>query len=392
MEIRTITVGAREEDLGKVALAAQRARTRLELAGYRVQTLRLALSLVSNRCGDLVSIARGVEQSALDAGFEYVSLGPLDARLSQLPDAIAATQWVFASAQMLGSDGGLRRDVIAAAADAIVAIAAATPNGFGNLRFAALANIAPGAPFFPSAFHDAGEPWLAVGPESAALAVQAVDEQQRAVHEEQRTGTLGLSLAAERALPYLTTLIEQHDAQISAALAGFESETGVRFTGCDWSLAPRPGPSCSIGAAIEALSGVPFGSWGTLAAIRGLTTAVRQAQVHQLGFSGVMLPVIEDSTLAQRSIEGRYTLRDLLAFSAVCGTGLDTVPLPGDISSSQIAGVLLEVAALSAALHKPLTARLMPMPGLQPGAMTTLMLSGNPQFATYFCAARAISL
>jgi hypothetical protein len=47
--------------------------------------------------------------------------------------------------------------------------------------------------------------------------------------------------------------------------------------------------------------------------------------------------------------------------------GLDTVPLPGDISRESLAGILLDVAALAVRLNKPLTARLMPMPGLAAG-------------------------
>ncbi len=171
-------------------------------------------------------------------------------------------------------------------------------------------------------------------------------------------------------LTRLTALIEEHDAQIAAALEGLEAETGVRFAGCDWSLAPHPDADRSIGAAIEALSGVPFGDWGTLVAVRGLTSAIQAARVTRLGFSGVMLPVLEDATLARRNAAGHYTLRDLLAFSAVCGTGLDTIPLPGDTTAEQIARVLAEVAAISAALRKPLTARLLPIPGLQAGSMT----------------------
>ena len=83
-----------------------------------------------------------------------------------------------------------------------------------------------------------------------------------------------------------------------------------------------------------------------------------------------MLPVLEDAVLAQRNAEERYGWRDLLAFSAVCGTGLDTIPLPGDTFTEQIEGMLAEVAALAGALRKPLTARLMPIPGLRAGDMT----------------------
>jgi hypothetical protein len=54
----------------------------------------------------------------------------------------------------------------------------------------------------------------------------------------------------------------------------------------------------------------------------------------------------------------------------VCGTGLDTVPLPGDVSEEELAGILLDVAALALRLDKPLTARLMPIPGAQAGDLT----------------------
>jgi uncharacterized protein (UPF0210 family) len=39
------------------------------------------------------------------------------------------------------------------------------------------------------------------------------------------------------------------------------------------------------------------------------------------------------------------------------------VPIPGDSTEDEIAAVLFDVAALSVRLGKPLTARLMPIPG-----------------------------
>jgi uncharacterized protein (UPF0210 family) len=385
MEIRTITAGAREDDLERAAKAAQLARARLADAGYTVQTLRLALAATGfNSCGDFATIARGVEQRALDAGFDYVSLGPVEGeRLAALPEAIAATETVFASAP-IALAGEVRPEVIHAAAAAIAAIGAGTPDGFGNLRFAASACVGPGSPFFPAAYHDGGAPWVAVGPEAAALAVEATTtDDRRPTTDDRRPTTNDARLDAQLpplvfrpsslvhpVLTALTALIERHDAQIASALSSLEAEAGVRFAGCDWSLAPHPDPARSAGRAAEALSGVPFGAWGTLAAVRGLTAAIRAAKVTQLGFSGVMLPVLEDETLARRNAEGRYTLRDLLAFSAVCGTGLDTIPMPGDAAPEQIAGVLAEVAALAAALRKPLTARLLPIPGLKAGDTT----------------------
>jgi uncharacterized protein len=393
MEIRTITAGAREADVERAAHAAQVARERLIAAGYMVQTLRLALTATgSNRCGDFATIAQAAEEQAIAAGFDCISIGVVDGdRLAALPEAIGATESLFASAQIVGTDGGIRHETIHAAAQAIAAIGASTPDGLGNLRFTASACVAPGSPFFPAAYHDGGAPWIAIGPEAAALAVQAAELRMKNEALRHDSDRAQFSILNSQ-FSILTRLIEQHDAQITTALKGLVAQTGVRFAGCDWSLTPYPDPTRSVGAAIEALSEVPFGAWGTLAAVRTLTSAIRTARVTQLGFSGVMLSVLEDTTLARRNAERRYTLRDLLAFSAVCGTGLDTIPLPGDTTPEQIAGVLTEVAALATALRKPLTARLLPLPGLQPGDWIRFDQASDPRVAEYFCASRVMRI
>ncbi len=80
-----------------------------------------------------------------------------------------------------------------------------------------------------------------------------------------------------------------------------------------------------------------------------------------------MLPVLEDPLLAQRAGEGRFSVRDLLLYSSVCGTGLDVVPIPGDTPVHSIAALLRDVAALSSRLRKPLSARLFLVPGKKVG-------------------------
>ena len=49
---------------------------------------------------------------------------------------------------------------------------------------------------------------------------------------------------------------------------------------------------------------------------------------------------------------------------------LDTVPLPGDVTVEQVSALLLDLAAQALRLHKPLTARLMPVPGKKAGDAT----------------------
>ena len=80
-----------------------------------------------------------------------------------------------------------------------------------------------------------------------------------------------------------------------------------------------------------------------------------------------MLTVLEDTVLAARAGEGVLSIGELLSYASVCGIGLDTVPLPGDIRKDTLAGILMDVAALAVRLNKPLTARLLPLPGLRAG-------------------------
>ncbi|HEX5941424.1 MAG TPA: DUF711 family protein, partial [Anaerolineales bacterium] len=78
-------------------------------------------------------------------------------------------------------------------------------------------------------------------------------------------------------------------------------------------------------------------------------------------------------------------LKDVLLYSAVCGTGLDTIPLPGDTTAEQIIPLLLDLCALALRLDKPLTARLMPVPNKKAGDET------NFDFA-FFAPSRVMTL
>jgi uncharacterized protein (UPF0210 family) len=60
----------------------------------------------------------------------------------------------------------------------------------------------------------------------------------------------------------------------------------------------------------------------------------------------------------------------LLAYSSVCAAGLDTIPLPGDLTEEQLARILGDVASLAYKWKKPLAARLVPAPGKKPGDRT----------------------
>ena len=51
----------------------------------------------------------------------------------------------------------------------------------------------------------------------------------------------------------------------------------------------------------------------------------------------------------------------------MCGAGLDVIPLPGDVTEQELFYILLDICTISMRLNKPLTCRLMPIPGSKAG-------------------------
>jgi uncharacterized protein len=141
-----------------------------------------------------------------------------------------------------------------------------------------------------------------------------------------------------------------------------------KWTYNDIDVSPAPGLDASIGAAIESYTKQPFGSASTLSPCALLTDVLKGLDIKKCGYSGLMLPVIEDKVLAQRAGEGRYTIQELLLYSSVSGTGLDVVPLAGDTPLQAIEGILTDVAALSLKYTaKALSVRLFLIPGKRAG-------------------------
>jgi uncharacterized protein (UPF0210 family) len=369
MRIRSVTCFVNVDDLAGLAgtvrdagLLAADARAALAAAGYQVQTARLATQPLSQLPAPPLDVAQVLWPLCLQAGFEYLSLGPVVAggtgadlsRLDLIPALIRGTDAVFASVLVADPAWGLRLAAIRRTAEIVREIGQTTDQGFGNLRLAMLANVGPHAPFFPAAYHDGGPPAVALATESADLAVEAFED----------AGSL------DDARARLVAAVESHAERLVGAVAPLAEAHGYRFPGLDFSLAPFPEEARSIAAAVERLGVEKFGAPGTLFVASLLTGCLRQARYPRTGLNGLMLPVLEDAVLAARSLERLYTVNDLLLYSAVCGTGLDTVPLPGDVGEAELAGILLDVATLALRLDKPLTARLMPVPGLAAGDVT----------------------
>ena len=334
----------------------QQASERLNSAGYQVQSKRVATVpfpkyIKTSKLPEATLILQEILSLLGQTGFQYLSLGdcPPDnlKHFSMIPDLLKVDERIFASGSMTTKDGKISFTAIRACAETIHAIAQITPNGFANLRFAALANVKPYAPFFPAAYADGNNPAVSIAIEGADLALSIF-----------KSGTnLG-----ENQKKFRETLNE-HGKHLESILKPIARNNKVDFKGLDFSLAPYPTSDCSIASAIEALGVSKTGSAGSVAAAAMIASTLDQGKWKKVGFNGLMFPVLEDSVLAQRVSDGDLTWKDLLLFSCVCGTGLDTIPLAGDISIIQLTSILSDVAALAVRLRKPLTARLMPIPG-----------------------------
>jgi uncharacterized protein (UPF0210 family) len=364
MKIRAITVFAdvgpplNEVQIARLGDFVCESRQAYENDGYDVQTTRLATHVfprlhLSDWDDKPVEFAVALERVCQKHGIDYVSLGPAGRDVwHHLPEMWAATKSVFVTTNITHrATGTIDGAAILGAARVIRRAMTAEPDGFANLRFAALANVEPGTPFFPAAYYGGGPPAFAIATQAADLALAVCTDARD----------------AEVARWRLVAVIEKQAKRLARRAKRLARASEITFGGIDFSLAPFPSPEISIGAALESLSGQPLGSAGTLAAAAVLTDAIDRAQFPRCGYCGLMLPLLEDTVLAGRAAEGRLRIGDLLQMSAVCGTGLDTVPLPGDVSEEGLASLLFDVAALAVRSKKPLSARLMPLPGKAAG-------------------------
>jgi uncharacterized protein (UPF0210 family) len=335
------------------------AKKMFEQQGWEVETVRITMQpfpeLVSGLSKEK-ALALLLDLDSLAAGNYEFDIGPAMMRDADDPASMDLLAEFLAHARvtngnaLIAGDDGIHWQVIRRAAHLVKYLEENSPHSRGNFKFAASAMVLPYTPFYPDSYHLGNGGKFAIGLESANVVLDALKENPGQPDE-----------AGQR----LQQALSRYTTEAQTISKQFAGQSGWEYLGVD--PTPASAGDVSVGAAIEAYTGHPFGSSATLSAALLITTAVRSVPVKQVGYSGMMLPVLEDNRLAQRWSEGKISLDGLLSYSSVCATGLDTVPLPGDVSEEQIARILGDVASLAYKWHKPLSARLLPVKGKHAG-------------------------
>jgi uncharacterized protein (UPF0210 family) len=358
IEVDSNNYNARIQEAQKFLAGAKDALNKagFEGAGGRITTQPFPQYTRGMSTADAVAFVGKLREAASKerSGF---NIGP--AMVRDNDDAAAASLLVDILSQVsvnanliIADEQGIHWNGVRQAAKVIKQLSERSPHGDANFNFGAIAMMKPYGPYYPGSYHLGKGHSFAIAMEGAEV-VGDVFRQYRDPIEAEK---------------HLSSVLSAYTKQIETVALQVAKTTGWSYEGID--ATPAPLGDRSIATAIENFLGTPFGSVGTETAAGIITRAVQSTTVKRTGYSGLMIPIMEDNGLAKRWSEGTFTLDSILAYSAVCAGGVDTLPLPGTVSEDEIARILGDVAWLAYRWNKPLGARLLPAPSKRIGDQT----------------------
>ena len=368
-KVRAVTAFVRldrstwEKQIAEALVVLRKVQKEFESDGYQVESVRITTQPLGELIAglsedDAVALLKKLDELSAKENF-LPNVGPGMMRDSDDPAPMRVLERVLSTlpnieaSAIIADDSGIHWKTIHRTAEMVKFVAEHSVRAQGTFNFAATAMLKPLGPFYPGAYHTGAGKQFAIGFEGAGVVAEVFARDKG---------------DADVATTDLAAALTKHALVADGIGNRVAAHTGWEFVGVD----PTPAPlgEVSIATAIENFTGARFGSSGTLTAARIITAAVKSVPVKQIGYSGLMVPVMEDKVMAQRWAEGTFNVDSLLAYSSVCGTGLDTIPLPGDISVEQMERIYSDVASLAVKWNKPLSARLQPVPGKKAGDMT----------------------
>ena len=261
----------------------------------------------------------------------------------------------------LDEHGLLDNELIDQSVYAVQRIANITPRGEGNFNFTVNFNCKPFIPYFPAGYHLSHLPnSFVIGLETPDLLVEVLKSVPKSPHNQFYADCYQV----------MSQALQYHVDQVLEMLSAVKLSGEFEFVGIDSSAAPSK--NCASMTKIYELMGLPyFGAAGSVEVSALLTKVFKSIQrVPLVGFSGLMLAVTEDLGLAEGTQKHYFDIRALLTYSAVCGIGLDTVPVAGNVKAESIAAIMRDTGTMAFRLNKPLTVRLFPIPNKVAGEIS----------------------
>ncbi len=343
--------------------------------GIPIVTARIALTpleelnLSSEQYLDLVKQIDGAAKRAgIDAvggfgGFEDVKLSKtLRNLIDVLPEALSKTERVFGFLNVGSTWDGLNVEAINYVSSKLIELAKKS-NALGNAKFLVSVNLPGDVPFMPGAHHGRGRP-----EEEVNVAISGPGVIEAVIRRSKAKNFRELHEAIKRASFKVARLGEFAGRKVAEKL-------NVEMGSVDLSLAPTPKMGDSVAKVVEAMGIPSFGSPGTLTALALLVDALKKGGAMAVskfgGFSGLFIPLSEDSGMVEAAQRGTVELYRLIAYTAICSAGLDMVPIPL-VSEETLAAITADQLSIGVVNDKPLGVRLLPVPNAKPGDVIEL--------------------
>lgn len=316
---------------------------------------------------DFVTIARTLDRAAHEVGVNFI--GGYSALVSKgmtaadknlilsIPQAMACTERVCSSVNVGSTKTGLNMDAVRLMGEMVLDTAKATKDqdSLGCAKLVVFCNAPDDNPFMAGAFHGVTEAdaIINVGVSGPGV-VKVALEKARGENFEVLCETI-------KKTAFKITRVGQLVAQEASR------RLGVPFGIIDLSLAPTPAVGDSVAEILEEIGLERVGAPGTTAALAMLNDQVKKGGVmassYVGGLSGAFIPVSEDQGMIDAVTEGALSLEKLEAMTCVCSVGLDMIAIPGDTTSSTIAGIIADEAAIGMINQKTTAVRVIPVIG-----------------------------
>jgi uncharacterized protein (UPF0210 family) len=245
-------------------------------------------------------------------------------------------------------------------AQLILNISRLSENGYDNFRVGVSLNPKENTPFFPFSY----------GLQDGSFSI-AVETAQPIIKALNNNGNLDLDEKRE----VINYAISEIAVRIDSIAKEVSHKYEIFYGGQDLSLAPFPDENISVIEILHKLGLDDIGSNGTLfltAYLTGIIKGViKQKDIKAAGFNGVMYSLLEDHLMCASNDRKNLSIDQIISYSALCGCGLDMVPIPGNILIEELASIILDVAAIAVKLQKPLGVRVLPIPNKEENEFTS---------------------